>query len=278
MYTQSRNRLLATAVALAIATSSVAAAAATTPSQDVTNARQESQIWTTYALSPFLRANDLKVSVHEGKATLTGNVEESVNKDLAEQIALGVDGIKDVDNQIKIQPDYTPPARSADRSYGEVIDDASITSAVKSKLVWSKNTEGLTANVETKRGKVTLVGSADSAATKDLAGKLAMGTRGVMSVDNQLVVKSATAGTAATAMSSTQDVGKDMSDGWITTKVKSTYTYSSNVDGSDISVNTDKGVVMLTGKVDSGAERALAIELAQNVRGVKSVQSKALTL
>ena len=274
MYTQSRNRLLATAVALAIATSSVAAAAVTTPSQDVTNARQESQIWTTYALSPFLRANDLKVSVHEGKATLTGNVEESVNKDLAEQIALGVDGIKDVDNQIKIQPDYTPPARS----YGEVIDDASITSAVKSKLVWSKNTEGLTANVETKRGKVTLVGSADSAATKDLAGKLAMGTRGVMSVDNQLVVKSAKAGTAATAMSSTQEVGSDMTDGWITTKVKSTYTYSSNVDGSDISVNTDKGVVMLSGKVDSGAERALAIELAQNVRGVKSVQSKALTL
>jgi hyperosmotically inducible periplasmic protein len=278
MNTQSRNRLLATAVALAIATSSVAATAATTPSQDVTNARQESQIWTTYALSPFLRANDLRVSVHEGKATLTGNVEESVNKDLAEQIALGVSGIKDVDNQIKVQADYTPPAQSAGRSYGEVIDDASITSAVKSKLVWSKNTEGLTANVETKRGKVTLVGSADSAATKDLVGKLAMGTRGVMSVDNQLVVKSAKAGTAATAMSSTQEVGKDMSDGWITTKVKSTYVYSSNVDGSDISVNTDKGVVMLSGKVDSGAERALAIELAQNVRGVKSVQSKALTL
>ena len=277
MYTQSRNRLLAAAVALAIATSSVAATAATAPSQDVTNARQESQIWTTYALSPFLRANDLKVSVDQGKATLTGTVEDSVNKDLAEQIALGVSGIKDVDNQIKVQADYMPPARSADRSYGEVIDDASITSAVKSKLVWSKNTEGLTANVETKRGKVTLVGSADSAATKDLAGKLAMGTRGVMSVDNQLAVKSAKAGTAATPMSSTQEVGKDMSDGWITTKVKSTYMYSSNVDGSDISVNTDKGVVMLSGKVDNGAERALAIELAQNVRGVKSVQSKALT-
>ena len=68
-----------------------------------------------------------------------------------------------------------------------------------------------------------------------------------------------------------------MSDGWITTKVKSTYMYSSNVDGSDIAVNTDKGIVTLSGKVDSGAERALAIELAQNVRGVKSVYSKALT-
>ena len=125
---------------------------------------------------------------------------------------------------------------------------------------------------------MTLKGSADSAATKDLAGRLAMGTRGVMSVDNQLVVKSAKAGTAATAKTSTQEAEKDMSDGWITTKVKSTYMYSSNVDGADISVNTDKGIVMLSGKVDSGAERALAIELAQNVRGVKSVQSKALTL
>ena len=66
-------------------------------------------------------------------------------------------------------------------------------------------------------------------------------------------------------------------DGWITTKVKSTFMCSSNVDGSDISVSTDKGIVTLSGKVDSGAERALAIELAQNVRGVNSVNSKALT-
>jgi hyperosmotically inducible protein len=277
MYTQSRNRLLASAIVLAIATTS-GMATASTPAEDVTSARQESQIWTTYALSPFLRANDLQVSVHEGKATLTGKVEESVNKDLAEQIALGVNGIKKVDNQIQIQADYTPPAKSAGRSYGEVIDDASITSAVKSKLLWSKNTEGLAANVDTKMGKVTLKGSADSVETKDLAGRLTIGTRGVMSVDNQLVVKSATPSTAATAKTATPKVENDMSDGWITTKVKSTYMYSSNVDGSDISVNTDKGIVSLSGKVDSGAERALAIELAQNVRGVKSVQSKALTL
>ncbi len=272
MFKQSRNLLLASGIALALASG---AAAAGTPSQDVTEARQETQIWTTYALSPYLRANDLGVSVHDGKATLTGKVEESVNKDLAEQIALGVDGIKDVDNQIVIQADYTPPARSSERSYGEVVDDATITSQVKSKLVWSKNTEGLSTNVTTKRGKVSLVGTADSAATKDLAGRLAMDTRGVVSVDNQLVVTSPKPSVAKT---STQEASHDMSDGWITTKVKSTFMYSSNVDGGDISVNTDKGIVALSGKVDSGAERALAIELAQNVRGVKSVNSKALTL
>ena len=277
MFKQSRDLLLASGIALAIATASGAATAGT-PSQEVTEARQETQIWTTYALSPYLRANDLGVSVHDGKATLTGKVEESVNKELAEQIALGVNGIKNVDNQIVIQGDYSPPARSAERSYGEVIDDATITSQVKSKLVWSKNTEGLSTNVTTKRGKVSLVGTADSGAAKDLAGRLAMNTPGVVSVDNQLVVKSANPSVADTAKSATQEAGHDMSDGWITTKVKSTFMYSTNVDGSDISVNTDKGIVALSGKVDSGAERALAIELAQNVRGVKSVNSKALTL
>ncbi|MFC4863024.1 BON domain-containing protein [Pseudomonas sp. JS3066] len=33
------------------------------------------------------------------------------------------------------------------------------------------------------------------------------------------------------------------------------------------------GIVTLSGIVDNGAERDLAIELAQNVRGVKSFQS-----
>ena len=89
MYKQSRKLLLTSGIALAMAATS-GAATATTASQDVTDARQESQIWTTYALSPYLRSNDLKVSVHEGKATLTGKVDESVNKDLAKQIALGV--------------------------------------------------------------------------------------------------------------------------------------------------------------------------------------------
>jgi hyperosmotically inducible protein len=275
MYTQSRKLLLASAIALALGATS-AAAGTETASQEITEARQETQIWTTYALSPYLRANDLKVSVDDGKATLTGTVEESVSKDLAKQIALGVDGIKNVDNQIVVQADYTPPVRSSERSYGEVIDDATITAAVKSKLAWSKHTDSLTTNVETKQGKVKLTGATDSAAAKDLAGKLAMDTRGVVSVDNQLVV-GAKPSVASTAKSSTDEAGQDMADGWITTKVKSTFMFSNNVDGSDISVNTHKGIVTLSGKVDSGAERALAIELAQNVRGVKSVSSKNLT-
>ncbi len=276
-YFQSRPILQATGIALAITAMSSAAAADTT-SQNVTDARQETQIWTTYALSPYLRANDLKVSVHDGKATLTGKVEESVDKDLAKQIALGVSGVTDVDNQITVQADYTPPVRSLDRSYGQVIDDATITAAIKSKLTWSKYTDGLDTNVDTKSGKVTLSGTADSAAAKNLAGSLAMNTRGVESVNNQLVVNGTKLNMVDSAKSSTREAGHEIADSWITTKVKSTFMYSSNVDGSDIAVSTHSGVVTLSGKLSSGAERALAIELAKNVRGVISVESNGLTI
>ena len=103
-----------------------------------------------------------------------------------------------------------------------------------------------------------------------------MNTRGVVSVDDRLVVKADAA--KDSAKGSAKEAGRNVADGWITAKVKSTYGYSSNVDGSDIAVSTDSGIVTLSGKVDSGAERALAIELAQNVRGVKSVQSNGLML
>lgn len=271
-----RKLLIALSVALALATS-IGAIAADSVAQDITDARQETQILTTYALSPYLRANDITVTVHNGKAILTGKVDEDVNKDLAKQIALGVSGIKEVDNQIVVQADYIAPARTADRGYGEMVDDATITATVKSKLLWSKHTNGLATDVDTKAGKVTLQGIADSAAAKDLAGRLAMNTRGVVTVNNQLLVD-AKPSVADKAASSAQEVEKDIADGWITTKVKSTFMYSSNVNSSDISVSTTNGIVTLSGKVSSGAERALAIELADNVRGVKSVHAKGLTL
>lgn len=277
MYIPFRKSVLASAVALAIGGIS-GAASADTVSQDVTEARQETQIWTTYALSPYLRANDLKVSVDNGKATLTGKVDESVNKDLAKQIALGVSGIKEVDNQIVVQQDYVAPAASSTRSYGEAIDDATITATVKSKLLWSKSTDGLTADVDTNRGRVTLKGTADSKDAKALAGRLALNSRGVESVDNQLVVTPKKTTVADSAKSSAKEAEQDISDSWITAKVKSTLMYSSNVNGSDIDASTSAGVVTLKGKVDSGAERALAIELADNVRGVKSVQAQSLTI
>lgn len=287
MKKQVRKFILVTSTCLAIAAASNTAVADT-----ITDARQETQIWTTYALSPYLRAHDLKVVVHDGKATLTGSVGEDINRNLAKQIALGVKGIKDVENQIVVQPDYIPPQRSSERSFGEVIDDATITAAVKSKLLWSKYTDGMSVDVDTRLGRVTLKGKADSDAASELAHNFAMNTHGVVSVKNELmvvkpaVVVETTADkpvkvdntTVAVEPSMAKTAERAISDTWITTKVKSTFMYSSNVNSSDIKVSTDNGIVSLSGTVNSGVERALAIELTQNVRGVHSVNSKGLLL
>lgn len=276
MNNQPRSLFLSTFLALSIAGASVSAYAAS-DSQEVTNARHETQIWTTYALSPYLRSNKIEVTVESGKATLKGHVSEEVNKDLAKEIALGVKGITSVDNQIVVDANYPVPLVGSERSFSDVIEDASITTAVKSKLLWSKSAAGLSTNVDTKFARVTLSGTAQSAVERDLAARLARNTHGVIAVDNQIKVNAMKPSVAQSSKQVVNEAGSDISDSWITTKVKSTLLYTSNVAGSAIDVTTNKGVVSLSGKVNNGAEQALAIELAQNVRGVKSVQSKELT-
>jgi osmotically-inducible protein OsmY len=251
-------------------------AQADTLSQDMTEFSQSVQISTAYALSPFLRIHDLHVTVEGNKAILIGKVEGEVNKELAKQIALGVTGISEVDNQITLDYDNTVKETRTGRSFGEMVDDATITASVKSKLLWSKFAEGLKIDVDTDSGIVTLKGNADSEVNKELAGSLAMNTRGVVALDNQLKINNDKPNVIDKTIKTMNTAGQSISDGWITTKVKSTLMYSGNVNGSQISVTTNKGEVRLSGVVSSDAERALAIKISENVRGVKSVSAKQL--
>ena len=79
------------------------------------------------------------------------------------------------------------------------------------------------------------------------------------------------------AQERTDRVGNEISDAWITTKLQSKYYLDSDVRGLDIDVTTNGGVVTLTGKVSSAAERAKALSLAKSTDGVKQVIDK-LTL
>lgn len=240
--------------------------------QEVTDVRQETQIWTTFALSPYLRNNDIMVSVRAGRVILSGTVADAVSKDLAKQIALGVKGIEAVDNRIDVHANYQPPAQSAERAFSEMVEDAAITSKVRSKILWSSYADRLTVNVDTRSGCVILSGTAENAEAKEFAGKLATNTQGVNAVDNQLEIQ------AAKRMTVVSSDSTDFADTLITTKVKWTFLHSSNVDSSDISVSTHDGIVKLTGQTNGGHRRALAIELAANVRGVKSVDATSLTM
>jgi osmotically-inducible protein OsmY len=74
---------------------------------------------------------------------------------------------------------------------GEVITDAAITAAVKTKLLGDKMVGGLKIDVDTKDGVVTLTGPVHSTAERTEAVRLARTTKGVKSVTNKLVMATA---------------------------------------------------------------------------------------
>ncbi|RJG08036.1 BON domain-containing protein [Noviherbaspirillum cavernae] len=65
-------------------------------------------------------------------------------------------------------------------------------------------------------------------------------------------------------------------DSIITTKVKTALLADTDVKGSDISVETKQGEVMLGGSVQSQAQIDKALKIANAVDGVKSVDNKML--
>lgn len=243
-------------------------------SRELSAARQEGSVWTAFALNRHLNPFAIEVDVENGTATISGTVENSVERDLAEQIALGVDGVNKVDNQLKLDPKYEAKANS-EPNMSQRFEDATLAATVKSKLLWNSNTEGLDINVDVENGKVILNGSAQTPEAKELAGRLAANTDGVREVSNLLSVSAADS-SAAKAQNAADDAADVISDAWITSKVKSSLIYSRNLDGLSITVDTQSGMVNLSGLVLSNAEKQLAVETASNIRGVRGVDADAL--
>jgi hyperosmotically inducible periplasmic protein len=82
------------------------------------------------------------------------------------------------------------PARAADRSIGEKMDDAKITTAVKTKLAADRVKNLVNVSVETNDGTVRLTGKVPTAEDKFQAERIARRTDGVRDVKNELRVES----------------------------------------------------------------------------------------
>ena len=71
----------------------------------------------------------------------------------------------------------------------------------------------------------------------------------------------------------TYETKQYLSDSSITTKVKSKLLADEGLKGLDVKVKTYKGVVHLSGSVNSPQQAKRAIEIAQGVDGVKKVKN-----
>lgn len=152
------------------------------------------------------------------------------------------------------------PAQSQ-KSTGEHVDDATVTSSIKAGLLDNKNTSSMQINVESYKGTVQLSGFVESQAEKDAAGKVAAGANGVKKVINSLAIAPKTS------------VGTKLDDTMTTSKVKAALMDAADVKSMQINVETKNGVTQLAGFVTSAGMKDRAGKVAAGVSGVKQVDN-----
>lgn len=185
-----------------------------------------------------------------GVVTLTGTVQDQSDRALAEDTVANLPGVISVNNQVLVKSDF--PEHS----------DSWIALKVRSVLLVKANVSATATKVDVKDGVVTLSGTAQSPAQKDLTEAYAKDIDNVKAVKNDIVVQ-------APAESST--VSEVIDDASITSEVKYALLSHRSTSALSTKVTTNNAVVNISGVAGSSAEKDLVTKLAQDSRGVKSV-------
>ena len=128
------------------------------------------------------------VEVKDGQVTLRGEADSDAQKALTTEYAKGVEGVKDVDNEMTVIKG-PEPKHHHHRTIGQFIDDSSIKAQIKTALLFHHGTSPFSADVSVKRGVVTVSGMAKNEAEKELVTKLIEDIHGVKKINNRMMVK-----------------------------------------------------------------------------------------
>jgi hyperosmotically inducible periplasmic protein len=175
------GQLAAVALSLLAATACSATRTQKTAGETLDDAVVTTRVKAALIKEPSTKARSIDVETFRGIVQLNGFVESSTEKNSATRVARGVDGVKEVRNNLSVR---TEPG-----SAGAVVDDATLTGKVKAALIDSPDTKAHQINVETRGGVVQLSGFVNNAASKSAAARIARDVSGVRSVDNQIDVK-----------------------------------------------------------------------------------------
>lgn len=130
---------------------------------------------------PDIKSFDLKVETRKGAVQLSGFVNNQAQLDRAITVTRGVKGVRSVDNSIGL--------KGGTATVGGAVDDAIITTMVKSGLLAAPEVKSLDIGVATRKGAVQLSGFVDSQAQIDQAIAVAHRVAGVTSVGNEMRIK-----------------------------------------------------------------------------------------
>ena len=178
--------------------------------------------------------------------------------------------------------------------------DSGITTAVKAKFAADDTVKAYQINVDTNKHVVTLSGTIETNAAKQRAMRLARETKGVENVIDNLTVNRESAATAgalreeaeargatdrakelgleaeAKGEDAAHKVAEVVTDGAITSAVKTQFLADPSVHGLKIDVDTKDGIVTLNGTVKTRDESNRAMFLAHGTKGVRSVVNNLL--
>jgi hyperosmotically inducible periplasmic protein len=224
----------------------------------VTDDRIVSSAKDSYVFKTFLKDGDVQIQSKDGVVTLSGTVAEESHKQLAQETAANLPGVKSVNNELELKGE-----RPAEMS------DTWITLKVKSTLLFHRSVSAMT-EVSTKDGIVTLKGEADNQAQIDLTTEYAKDVEGVKKVKNEMTVAKA-AKEPVEKKAEGKTVSEKIDDASITALVKAALLYHRSTSGMNTKVETSDGVVTLSGVAQNAAEKELAEKYASDVKGVKNV-------
>lgn len=155
----------------------------------------------------------------------------------------------------------SPP--DSKNSVGNELDDALVTTRVKSALMSDLKFKSYDIKVETRKGEVLLSGFVDNQEQLDEALRVTRTIEGVKSVQNNVAFKGAST-----------SPGEKLDDTLMTGKVKAALMGDSSIHSTDIAVVTRNQAVQLSGFVNSQEQMDKAVRAASAVHGVRKVDNE----
>jgi len=140
-----------------------------------------SSVETALEANDKVKARQVEVETREGVVYLTGVVDTEEARREAGRVAWRAAGVRGVVNDLTV----------GERTVGSWVDDVMISSKVKSKLIANTEIRAADIDVSSSQGVVALIGRVSSAKIKSEAERIARETKGVKSVNNELLVGSA---------------------------------------------------------------------------------------
>lgn len=157
-------------------------------SQAITDAWLRGKIDMALLLSPYLDSIGISASVTNHRVVLSGCVKSRLDRYLAQQIVLAIDGVHAVDNRLKINSVPRIQDESQPASLIQRLHDITMNARIKNKLILNRQVNAEHIDVDTKDQVVTLRGTVKSVDELKLAVQVAKQTEDVKTVRDELSV------------------------------------------------------------------------------------------